>query len=300
MVFFASDRVYYRHIAMEKEPKTLPDIRPEETLVSAVARRHTFIGALFISVIVLVDVVMDELGLGRYFLVVVLIIGVVVMRYVALQTANTTAAEHRSRRLYTLFRLLNSMLRHDVAGKLTNIRYGIETSGITDNEGITMAYDAAGGGMELAQQTKVIEQLAESNASLTPQDVRSVLDEIVDDEHFSVRIDGNASVLADVGIHSLFENLIRNAKRHSGADRMTVSIADDGDMVRISFIDEGKGIPQEFRGKLFTEGHKFGETGNTGLGLYIVRELAERYGGSVEFRPTKPHGSTFIVRLKKA
>jgi signal transduction histidine kinase len=61
--------------------------------------------------------------------------------------------------------------------------------------------------------------------------------------------------------------------------------------------DQGKGIPDEVKARVFDEGFTFGETGNTGLGLYIVKKTMERYGGSVVAKDNRPKGTVFELRL---
>ncbi|RLI75450.1 histidine kinase, partial [Archaeoglobales archaeon] len=41
-----------------------------------------------------------------------------------------------------------------------------------------------------------------------------------------------------------------------------------------------------------------GETAHTGLGLYIVKRVVERYGGDVSVEDNKPKGAVFVVRLR--
>ncbi|RLI85273.1 MAG: hypothetical protein DRO98_07250, partial [Archaeoglobales archaeon] len=41
------------------------------------------------------------------------------------------------------------------------------------------------------------------------------------------------------------------------------------------------------------------KTGRTGLGLYLVKTLMERYGGSVEVEDNEPEGSVFVLKLKE-
>ena len=84
-------------------------------------------------------------------------------------------------------------------------------------------------------------------------------------------------------------NLISNAAKYSPpGDTVTVSIGEDGDLVRVTVADNGPGIPEEFRARIFS---KFGQAdssdsrakGGTGLGLHICRTIVERLGGTIDF-----------------
>jgi signal transduction histidine kinase len=61
--------------------------------------------------------------------------------------------------------------------------------------------------------------------------------------------------------------------------------------------DDGFGIPAERRGLLFQRVGGSRAGAGTGLGLYIVRRIVEKRGGTVEYEPREPQGSTFIVSL---
>jgi signal transduction histidine kinase len=62
--------------------------------------------------------------------------------------------------------------------------------------------------------------------------------------------------------------------------------------------DYGKGVPPEIKGMIFQEGFRYGEMGNTGLGLYIVKKTMERYGGQVSVEDNQPKGAVFVLRFK--
>ncbi|MCK4256700.1 HAMP domain-containing histidine kinase, partial [candidate division WOR-3 bacterium] len=45
------------------------------------------------------------------------------------------------------------------------------------------------------------------------------------------------------------------------------------------------------------ESFRYGETGGSGLGLFIVKKTLERYGGSISVEGNKPSGTVFILNL---
>ncbi|WP_203800764.1 sensor histidine kinase, partial [Actinoplanes couchii] len=83
---------------------------------------------------------------------------------------------------------------------------------------------------------------------------------------------------------------------------ITVELRDD--TATIAVHDAGPGIPEELRPQLFDRYTRNPDTSmtikGTGLGLYIVRGLAEANHGSAGFRPGISGGSTFTLTLPTA
>ncbi|MEU8659746.1 sensor histidine kinase [Actinoplanes philippinensis] len=101
-------------------------------------------------------------------------------------------------------------------------------------------------------------------------------------------------------LDQILTNLISNAAKYGGGATEVVA-RPGGPSVTIEVRDRGPGVPPEFRGRLFDRfaraSSTAGKVTGTGLGLYIVRELARANHGDVDYRPGEHGGSTFIVRL---
>lgn len=101
-------------------------------------------------------------------------------------------------------------------------------------------------------------------------------------------------------------NLVSNAVKYTPAKgKIKVQIGRDGDQVRWSVKDTGIGIPKSDQGKLFEKFYRAGnvlsvETEGTGLGLYLVRLIMDRFGGKVWCESTEGVGSTFLFVLPPA
>ena len=103
----------------------------------------------------------------------------------------------------------------------------------------------------------------------------------------------------------VFQNLLTNAVKYTPEEgKITVSIAlgEDGKMFTISVSDTGYGIPAEDRPRIFTKLFRASnirekETDGTGLGLYIVKSIAEHSGGTVTFTSKEGKGTTFTLML---
>jgi len=101
------------------------------------------------------------------------------------------------------------------------------------------------------------------------------------------------------------DNLLDNAISCTDTGSVVVSIrADDAD-VHLSVSDTGPGIALEHQPRVFERFYRIDrgrsrETGGTGLGLALVRNVAERAGGSVELVSAPGEGSTFTLVVPRA
>ena len=97
----------------------------------------------------------------------------------------------------------------------------------------------------------------------------------------------------------VFHNLARNAAEAigepGGACRLEVDRADDGSLV-LTFADDGPGVSEEIREKLFESFTTHGKKGGTGLGLAIVQSIVEDHGGTVTV-DSKPGRTAFQIVL---
>lgn len=93
----------------------------------------------------------------------------------------------------------------------------------------------------------------------------------------------DAMVLADDLLDEIFSNLIGNAAKFGGPDvRVTISVLEEADTISVTVADTGPGIPDDLKSRIFERKERgVAKKSGKGLGLYIVRMLAERYGGSV-------------------
>ncbi|MEV7430946.1 ATP-binding protein [Nocardioides sp. NPDC092400] len=100
-------------------------------------------------------------------------------------------------------------------------------------------------------------------------------------------------------LEQMLTNLLGNAHKY-GAAPYTVHVRPDGDLVSIDVVDAGDGVPEEFRASLFREfarAHGTVATG-TGLGLHVVRTLAEAQSGRASYAPGPYGGSVFTISLR--
>jgi signal transduction histidine kinase len=99
-------------------------------------------------------------------------------------------------------------------------------------------------------------------------------------------------------------NLIANAVTWTPEHgTIVVRVGEEDGAARVDVEDDGYGVSESQRESLFQRFHGDGTArrgGGTGLGLYIVRRIAESHGGSVSYEPRAPRGSKFTLRLPLA
>jgi two-component system sensor kinase FixL len=103
-------------------------------------------------------------------------------------------------------------------------------------------------------------------------------------------------------LEQVITNLLVNAAKFGEGKPIVLEVAAHGDRARIRVVDRGIGIPPEHQARVFDRFeravpvHHFG---GLGLGLYIVRQIAEAHGGEVRVESTLGSGATFTVDLPR-
>ena len=94
-------------------------------------------------------------------------------------------------------------------------------------------------------------------------------------------------------------NLLGNAIKHTGKDgRIVVSVRKDGTDAVLKVADDGEGIPPQNLPYIFERFYQVeNQASGTGIGLALVKSIAELHGGSVSVSSQLGNGTTFTVRV---
>jgi signal transduction histidine kinase len=108
-------------------------------------------------------------------------------------------------------------------------------------------------------------------------------------------------------LHRILVNLLRNGREALAAqvDRsdqgaIVVSLESIGGDSLIRIADNGPGVPDRVRARLFQPFAGSGREGGAGLGLAIARELAQGHGGDLSLASSGAQGAVFELRLPGA
>jgi len=147
-----------------------------------------------------------------------------------------------------------------------------------------------------------------------PMDIVSLVEESIEaNKGYAVeknirftKVDGEqkAMVFGDRDrLMQVLSNLLSNAAKFSPeGEQVDISVAREGDVIRVAVKDNGPGVPEEFRESIFDMFTQIDSTdsrqsGGTGLGLSIAKVIVEHHKGNISLDTTMGVGSTFNFTL---
>lgn len=143
-----------------------------------------------------------------------------------------------------------------------------------------------------------------SVASLVREAVDSVVPEPLEHVQIVIAASGDVKMQADrEQMHRVLSNLIRNAVQalpppgDGGKGEIRIAAARDKNAVIIDVIDNGPGVPEKARARMFEAFTGSARAGGTGLGLAIVAELVHMNQGRIELMPS-PGGAHFRISFR--
>jgi two-component system, NtrC family, nitrogen regulation sensor histidine kinase GlnL len=210
--------------------------------------------------------------------------------------------------------LLSRRLAHELRNPLAGVRGAAQLISATSNDP-TLSRHARLIQREVDRITGLIERFAGDDSSQRePVNLHQVLDEVA--ELVQAEHQGSLELIRHYDpsipelhsssgqLHQLFLNLMRNSLQ-AGARRIQLStriehhspLVDEParHAVRIDVDDDGDGVPEALRDRLFLP-LVTGRDQGSGFGLAVVQQIARGHGGLVEYLPLSP-GSRFRVRL---
>ena len=163
-------------------------------------------------------------------------------------------------------------------------------------EKITERFSKIGSAPELLR-TNVVEVLTSTISYLKSRFSNKVVFEKTYDENSDFQVPLNAALFSWV-IENLCKNAIDAMENNKG--KITISISEKEDQLRIDISDTGKGIPKKYYKTIFRPGYSTKKRG-WGLGLSLAKRIIEIYhNGKIFIKQSEINkGSTFRIILKK-
>jgi len=133
-------------------------------------------------------------------------------------------------------------------------------------------------------------------------DLVAEIEGIRDGVTVTVDCDDDAAVQANELFVDVLRNLLINAVKHTKPEPVDIEVTaeSDGDTVEIAVADNGPGVDDARKQRIFDRGETSGSAGGSGFGLYFVDSIVETYGGSVTVEDNEPQGARFVLTLPNA
>jgi len=140
------------------------------------------------------------------------------------------------------------------------------------------------------------------------EEARETWTAAADRRHIEIRLEGaDAPIQGDASaVSRIFMNLVENAVKYNrDGGRITLSLEQTPDAVKVRVADTGIGIEPEHLPKLFrrfyrTDQARSRETGGAGLGLAIAKSFVEALGGRIQVESAPEVGTTFTLTFPSA
>ncbi len=196
------------------------------------------------------------------------------------------------------------LLSHDISNIHQGILSILQLTMMKNNnekdtkKNLVLAEDLVHRAINLIKNVQLLTTLKKTNVHLEPVDISEMVQKIINnipDMFFKKKVTINffpnsnpLYVMADPMVEELFINLIHNGIKFQREDYAIVDIdiseIQEDEIVKINISDHGQGISDEFKDTIFNRFSSEDVKFHSGIGLSLVKELVNRYGGEIEVR----------------
>jgi len=210
---------------------------------------------------------------------------------------------------------INRLLRHNLLNSLNVLEARLDQlDGRVDYEVASSLKTASERTREMIDFVETVQRVTDlvgrgEDRELRPRDIGSVIERRVvraqrthSEATYRLQSAPSVDVVADDLLGEVLDNVLLNAVQHNPSDdpAVWVDVTVDSDSVVVSVADNGPGIPDERRETVFDQTAKDFENPGTGFGLYLVKEVIDFYGGSIEVGESEHDGAVFRLRFDRA
>lgn len=208
----------------------------------------------------------------------------------------------------------NSLLRHDMLNGMDVIQtYSRMLAADLDGEQGEHAETVVKWSDNIVDLTEKIRDTldtltSEETTELIPVVVEDVLAEAVTEIEgmrngvtVSTECPPDVAVLADDLFADVLRNLLVNAVEHTKPEPVNIEVTVEGqeDTVRVVVADDGSGVPDDQKTRIFDRGKKNDSSTGSGFGLYFVDAMVDTYDGSIRVEDNDPEGARFVLELPR-
>jgi len=202
-------------------------------------------------------------------------------------------------------KIILSIFRHDIINKLTALVSYIRVSAkVNSDEKKSLITEAERDIQKIEMLIKEANKMGEAvisgetilhNVAKVAEDIRDTYSDLKIEINNSSRTE--RLIKMNGSLYSIFDKVIANAVRHGKATQIDINISDeDYKYVIFEIENNGNQFEEGTEEKIFEKGFKNKETGNTGLGLTLVRENVNSSGGEVKAENTEK-GVKFTIKF---
>ncbi|MGM0509582.1 MAG: PAS domain-containing sensor histidine kinase [Thermoplasmatota archaeon] len=212
---------------------------------------------------------------------------------------------------------LHSLLRHDVGNKVQIVQGYLELMdgmdiGEDGKQMIDKALKSIKSAGNLINRVRMMRE-AESQEFTGSVNPYFILGEVInihkkqaEENGIEIRFEGDlmeekvkSGGRGGALLESIFTNLIDNAIKHSDGSVIKVFLGEQDEWIKVTVEDDGKGIPNRLRDRIFESGFMRDKNMGSGLGLRLAKGITESLGGEIKVYESDLGGAKFVVKLKK-
>jgi PAS domain S-box-containing protein len=213
--------------------------------------------------------------------------------------------------------IFTDILRHDVLNAVNSVMLSnfLLLKKETDPERVEILQRVRRSALDIAEMAENAARLASLTAGQTmpcgPGDPAELLGSVLStfeqkavEKSLSLvnRSSGGFTASFNPIVKDVFANLVANAVKYSPAGtRIDVGVEDRGETWCLCVRDQGDGIPEGDKERIFNRFERLGKKGipGTGLGLAIAKEIVRLHGGRIWVEDNHPSGSVFFAQFPK-
>jgi signal transduction histidine kinase len=240
-------------------------------------------------------------------LIVVGTIGVLAGVVIGEEYVSTRRLTERARESRDAMAFTNSLLRHDVRNALQIVDGHASVLADHEDGAVRESAETIAGQAEslerIVTEVESVVTVLTDDAGGEPVDVSGVVADAVEstvadraDVSFDTDLGGEWPVEGGEALYPVFSNLLGNAVEHAedGGVYLRVTGRREGDSAVVRVADDGPGIPESERDRVFERGVS---TDGGGHGLYVAETVVERLGGDIYVEESDLGGAAFVVEV---